>query len=53
MKAAEIILAENYLLNMVVHTGIGQALAITEPSSRHLIDTKASPASYARAGTDA
>ncbi len=53
MSAAEIILAENYLLNMVVPAGIGQVLAIIEPSSRHLIDTMAGPASHARAGGNA
>lgn len=53
MKAAEIILAENYLLNMVVPTRIGRVAAITGPSSRHLIDTMAAPALHARAGGDA
>lgn len=53
MKAAGIVLAENYLLNMVVPTGTGRILAITELSSRHLIDTMAGPAAHARAGWDA
>ncbi|MGO9964601.1 MAG: hypothetical protein ACLPUG_14405 [Acidimicrobiales bacterium] len=53
MKAAGIVLAENYLLNTVVTAGIGQFLAIIGPSSRHIIDTMACPVSRARAGQDA
>ena len=53
MMAAGVVLAENYLLNMVVSSGIGQFLAITEPSSRHLIETMAGSASHVCADGDA